>query len=82
MDKTKIEELKVLCELELSILNDGKIDPDPDGYFESKKDRERLIDFTELQEKYSYGWYIARQSIEEQIKSINEFKDYIIFNTM
>lgn len=78
MDKTKIEELKVLCELELSILNDGKIQADESGFFESEKDRDRVRGLGDLQEKYTYGWYIAEQTIEEQINSINVFKKYII----
>lgn len=78
MNKTKIEELKVLCELELSILNDGKIEADESGFFESLKDRDRIRGLAELQEKYTYGWYIAEQTVEEQIKSINDFKKHII----
>lgn len=78
MDKIKIEELKKLCELELSILNNGKIDPDKDGYYEATYDRCRVKDLGDLQEKYTYGWYIAEQTMEEQIKSINDFKKYII----
>lgn len=78
MDKTKIEELKVLCELELSILNNGKIEADESGFFESLKDKDRIRGLIELQEKYTYGWYIAEQTVEEQIKSINDFKKHII----
>lgn len=78
MDKNKIEELKVLCELELSILNDGKIEGDESGFFESVKDRNRTKGLADLQEKYSYGWYIAERTVEDQIKSINDFKKYII----
>lgn len=63
MDKIKIKELKTLCELEFSILNSRKID------------LECLYD---LQDKYTYGWYIAEQTMDEQIKSINDFKKYII----
>lgn len=78
MDKTKIKELKTLCELELSILNNGKIEPDERGYFESDKDIDRVRSLGSLQEKYTFGWYIATQTMEEQIKSINDFKKYII----
>lgn len=78
MDKTKIEEIKVLCELEQSILNDGKIVPDESGFFESEKDKERVTGLSKLQDKYTYGWYIAKETMEEQIKSINDFKKYIM----
>lgn len=78
MNKDKIEEIKVLCELELSILNDGKVVADESGFFESLKDRDRVRGLGELQEKYAYGWYIAEQTVEEQIKSINDFKKYIL----
>lgn len=78
MNKNKIEDLKTLCELELSILNDGKINTDESGYFESKKDKKRLEGFMKLQDKYTYGWYIAPLPMEEQIKTINDFKRYII----
>lgn len=78
MDKIKIEELKTLCELELSILNDRKIDPDETGFMNAAYDEERLEGLSDLQDKYTYGWYIAEQTMEEQIKSINDFKKYII----
>ena len=78
MENIKIQELITLCKLESSILVDGKINPDEEGYFACENDKERIIDLVKLQEKYTYGWYIAAESLEEQIKSINEFKKYII----
>ena len=78
MTLEKINELMVLCELEQSILCLGKITPDEEGFFTSEIDRPRVKKFEDLQEKYMYGWYIAEQTIEEQIQSINDFKKFII----
>jgi hypothetical protein len=78
MDETKLSEIKTLCELEMSIINFGKIQPDKTGYFASDEEKERLNGLSKLQDKYSYGWYIAEQTIEEQIISINKFKRYIL----
>ena len=78
IDLTKQKELLQLCKLEQSILTEGKINSDEEGYFPSKEDEERVKDLYTLQEKYSYGWYIATESLEDQIKSINKFKEFII----
>lgn len=78
IDITKQKELLELCKLEQSILTEGKIVSDNDGYFPSEKDSERVSELGKLQEKYTYGWYIARECLEDQIKSINRFKAYII----
>lgn len=78
IDITKQKELLELCKLEQSILTEGKIVPDNGGYFPSEKDNERVSELGKLQEKYNYGWYIARECLEDQIKSINMFKAYII----
>lgn len=78
MNKVKIKELKTLCELEFSILNYGKIDKDATGFMNETYEDRRLEGLFDLQDKYTYGWYIAEQTMEEQIKSINEFKKYII----
>lgn len=78
IDVTKQKELLDLCKLEQSILTDGKINPDVEGYFPCTEDEERLSELIKLQEKYTYGWYIARECLEDQIKSINKFKAYII----
>lgn len=78
MTLEKVNELMVLCELEQSILCLGKITPDDEGFFTSEIDRPRVRKFEKLQEKYTYGWYIAEQTIEEQIQFINEFKKFII----
>ena len=76
----KTKDLIELCKLELSILTDGKIIPNKSGIFPSIMEQERVHELGKLQEKYNYGWYIAEQSMEDQIKSINEFKKYIIEN--
>lgn len=76
--ETKIQELKILCELEMSILNDGKITTDEIGCFASKEDEQRLKGLYSIQDKYHYGWYIARDTFKEQLLGINEFKKYIL----
>lgn len=78
MDELRISELKILCELETSILDNGKINIDSDGFYESEEDTSRLAGLYKLQEKYHYGWYIAKETISEQIDSINDFKKYIL----
>ena len=78
MKLEKVNDLMVLCELEQSILCLGKITPDDEGFFTSEIDRPRVRKFENLQEKYTYGWYIAEQTIEDQILFINEFKKFII----
>lgn len=78
LNETKLEELCVLNELENSILSCGKIELAEDGISPAEKDRDRLVGLYELQDKYSYGWYIAQQSLSDQLKSINKFKEYII----
>lgn len=78
IDITKQKELLELCKLEQSILTAGKINSDEEGYFPCPEDEERLTELIKLQDKYTYGWYIARECLEDQIKSINKFKAYII----
>lgn len=78
IDITKQRELLELCKLEQSILTGGKINPDKEGLFPSEEDNKRVSELGKLQEKYTYGWYIARECLEDQIKSINRFKAYII----
>ena len=82
---TKFEEIKNLALLKSDIITNGKIeqreDPfDVDSCFESEKDAERLdkYHFFELQDKYTYGWYIAPETLEEQIFSISKFEQYIL----
>lgn len=85
---TKFEEIKNLALLKADIITNGKIkqreeskDPfDVDSCFESEKDAKRLdkYHFFELQDKYTYGWYIAPETLEEQIFSISKFEQYIL----
>ena len=78
LNETKLEDLCVLNELENSILSCGKIELAENGLDPVEKDKARLEEFFKLQEKYTYGWYIAQQSLANQLKSINRFKEYII----
>lgn len=78
LNETKLEELCVLNELENSILSQGKIELSENGFDPVEKDKPRLEEFFKLQEKYTYGWYIAQESLWEQIRSINRFKEFII----
>lgn len=72
-------ELKILSGVELDILENGKIEADADGYFATKKDAERIRLLEDVMNQYTYGWYIAKlPSVEAQVKSIAEFKIYII----
>ena len=80
---TKLQEIANLTALELDLIQFGKIEKRVEHEpFETIYDSERLkrFHFDELQEKYLYGWYIAEQTLEEQIKSIDEFKLYILEN--
>lgn len=80
---TKLQEIENLTLLEMNIIQFGKIEKDKkEEPFESKFDNKRLnnFHFYELQEKYTYGWYIAEETLEEQIKSIEKFKLYIMDN--
>ena len=81
---TKLQEIMNLTMLEADIIQFGKIENDGDEYFPSptRHDRERLrrFNFYRLQDKYGYGWYIEKDSLEDQIKEIEKFKIYIIEN--
>ncbi len=80
---TMLQEIAILTELEMDIINFGEIKKENEQEpFECESDFERLesYHFFELQDKYSYGWYIAEQLLKEQIKSIEKFKLYIIDN--
>lgn len=75
---TKKAELLALQELYNDIcFGDGAIEPDESGYFTSDKDNERTKILSELQDKYTYGWYIAEQSKDEQLNAITKFMSYI-----
>lgn len=78
---TKLQEIMNLTALEMDIIQFGKIElKNHDEYFESEFDNKRLekFHFSDLQNKYSYGWYIAKDSLEDQIKEIERFKLFIL----
>lgn len=80
---TKYQEILNLTMLEADIIQFGKIEKRNDSEpFESDYDKKRLerYRFHELQNKYTYGWYIAEDSLDEQIKQIELFKVYIMEN--
>lgn len=63
----KMKEVLTLIRLEEYILTNGNTE-------------DYLSSLHELQDKYSYGWYIQDENWEAQIKSICEFKVYILEN--
>lgn len=70
MNNNHIDNIKTLCTVENFILeNDRKIE-DSDTVIINKLEQ--------VMEQYAYGWYIIKESMTEQIKSINNFKVYII----
>lgn len=79
---TKLQEIANLTSLEMDIIQFGKIEKNEEEPFENKLGNERLNEFHfyDLQDKYTYGWYIAEETLEEQIKSIEKFKLYIMDN--
>lgn len=80
---TKLQEIANLTALELDLIQFGKVEKRvEDEPFETEFDSERLdrFHFDKLQEKYTYGWHIAEQSLEEQLRSIEKFKLYILRN--
>ena len=81
---TKLQEIMNLTMLEADIIQFGKIENNEDEFYPSttRHDTERLskFNFFKLQNKYNYGWYIADDSLEDQIKEIEKFKLYIMEN--
>lgn len=74
-----IYEIAALSQLETSIINDGMIKPDEEGFFTCEEDRERTAALSALMDKYRYGWYIAHEPTAfDQLRSINQFKLYIL----
>ena len=80
----KLMDIKVLAELKLDIIKNGKIrqqESDPDGFeypFHYKEDEDRIKELNSIMDKYSYGWYIATETLEEQLLSITKFEEYIL----
>lgn len=59
-------DLYVLTKLEETILTKDRITD------------EDIVDLSRVQEKYTYGWYILEQSVEDQLLSVMDFKKYIL----
>jgi len=66
----KIKDIEKLCKVENFILNnDSAI---------TRQDKEILRIAENVMQDYTYGWYIYEENIIEQLKSINQFKIYIL----
>ena len=80
----KLMDIKVLAELKLDIIKNGKIrqmEKDFDGFeypFPCKEDEGRIKGLESVMDKYTYGWYIATETLEEQLQSITRFEQYIL----
>ena len=80
----KLMDIKVLAELKLDIIKNGKIRQTETmcgGFrepFECEEDRDRVKDLYSVMDKYTYGWYIATETLEEQLQSITKFEQYIL----
>lgn len=80
----KLMDIKVLAELKLDIIKNGKIRQmakDSNGFeypFPCKEDEGRIKSLESVMEKYTYGWYIATETLEEQLQSITKFEQYIL----
>lgn len=73
-----MQDLILLTKVEEDILLNGRIFPDNEGYYACEKDKARVKGLESLMEKYHYGWYIAHESLKEQIVSIIKFKLYVL----
>ena len=72
-----------LSALEMSIYTKGVIKHDPNKKvpFAAAEESTRMKPLDKLMDKYMYGWYIAEsKTVQQQVKDINEFKDYILAN--
>lgn len=83
----KLMDIKVLAELKLDIIKNGKIRQMKKGFdgveyveypFPCKEDEGRIRGLESVMDKYTYGWYIATESLEEQLQSITKFEQYIL----
>ena len=66
MSRETALDLYVLTKLEETILTKDRITD------------EDIVDLSRVQEKYTYGWYILEQSVEDQLLSVMDFKKYIL----
>ena len=80
----KLIDIKVLTELKLDIIKNGKIRQTETmccGFrepFECEEDISRVKGLHSVMDKYTYGWYIAEETLEEQLQSITKFEQYIL----
>lgn len=80
----KLMDIKVLTELKLDIIKNGKIrqmEKYFDGFkcpFPCEEDEGRIKGLESVMDKYDYGWYIATETLEEQLQSITKFEQYIL----
>ena len=80
----KLMDIKVLAELKLDIIKNGKIRQTEmvcGGFrepFECEEDRDRVRGLYSVMDKYTYGWYIATETLEEQVQSVTKFEQYIL----
>ena len=78
-------DIEILSKLKLDIIKNGKINQtdqkDIDGDrmpFPCADDDSRVKDLHSVMDKYTYGWYIATETLEEQLKSLTDFEQYIL----
>jgi len=65
-----IKNVEELCVIDNYILENEKA--------LNKEDTYLLHSLETIMDQYTYGWYITRETIIEQLKSINRFKVYIL----
>jgi len=70
INSNHIENIKKLCQVENYILENEKALNKEDTYMFNLI--ETIMDY------YTYGWYILEETMFEQLKSINQFKIYIL----
>jgi len=80
----KLNHLKILDELKLDIIKNGKIrqmEKDFDGFeypFPCEEDIDRIKSLEHVMDVYCYGWYIATETLEEQLLSLTKFEHHIL----
>ncbi len=79
----KLMDIKILAELKLDIIKNGKIRrlencPYNEIPCTHKDDEDRVKGLYSLMDKYTYGWYIVTETLEEQLASITRFELYIL----
>lgn len=80
----KLKDIKILMDLKLDIIKNGKIrqmEKDFDGFkypLVCNEDESRVKGLESVMNKYNYGWYIATETLIEQLQSITKFEQYIL----